>query len=235
MTEQELNIEIGDNLEVEGLLRGELTNTVTIFVHGLTGSSLVEHQFYNGARYLEQHGIPNYRYELYSSRPLIEATLRTHAADLDAVVRYFRNNGVSTVYVIGHSYGGPTTLLSEDRDFDSVVLWDPSYRPTKKSRKSEPIDHERLILNWNPDVVVGRKMIEEEKTIEWDALGKNITVPLKVIAAGDGVLYQHVKIYADNAAGKSEFVIIDGADHIFCKNDTAEQLFAETLSWLKAK
>src|SRR5690348_12972313 len=108
--EQAIKIKIpGTKKTMRGILRGSLTQPLVVFVHGLTGK-MNEHIFFNGARFLEEHGYASFRFELYDfyadSRKLGECTIQTHADDLDTVVAYFRKRGAKHIFVVGHSYGG---------------------------------------------------------------------------------------------------------------------------------
>ena len=106
-----------------------MNNPLVVFVHGFTGHKN-EHQFFNAARFFEKKGISTFRFDLYSwqddARKLDDCTLSLHGQDLDTLIKYFRNKGVKKISVVGHSFGGPSVLLSKKKDFDSAVLWDPS-------------------------------------------------------------------------------------------------------------
>ncbi len=223
---------VGGGKSVKGFLRGPLTKPLVIFVHGLTGDPN-EHQFYNGARYLEQQGFSSFRYYLYDSRPLRQATLKTHAADFDAVVAYFRKHGKRKIFAVGHSYGGTTILLSKDKDLDGAVLWDPSYKLAllRSRSKYEPRLKAYRIRGY-VDYLFGKRMVDVDANIPWEELGKDIAYPLKVITAGNGVL-RGSRRYAENAQGKSAHEVIRGAGHCFEEDGVAEKLYASTVRWLK--
>lgn len=231
--EKLIRIPVGKGKSIKGYLRGPLSKPLVIFVHGLTGDPN-EHQFYNGARYLEKHGLSTFRYYLYDSRPLRQATLKTHAADLDKVVAYFRKRGKRKIFAVGHSYGGPTILLSKQKDLDGAVLWDPSYKPGKGL--SSILRYDKRLkayrLRWYIEYLLGKRMIDVDLKIPWEDLGKDIVFPLKVVLAGKGVLRKSHR-YAANAQGKSDWEAIEGASHCFYEDGVAEKLYASTVKWFK--
>lgn len=233
--EKIVRIPVGGGKSVKGYLRGPLTKPLVIFVHGLTGDPN-EHQFYNGARYLEKRGFSSFRYYVYDSRPLVKATLKTHAVDFDAVVKYFRKRIKRKIFAVGHSYGGATILLAKEKDLDGAVLWDPSYKTRKialirSMSKYEP-KFNAYRLRWYVDYLLGKPMVDVDAAVEWNELGKDVTFPLKVVIAGNGVLKQSKK-YAENAQGKSTVEVVPGAGHNFNEDGAAEKLFRATEAWLR--
>ena len=231
--EKLIRVPVGGGKSVKGYLRGPLTKPLVIFVHGLTGDPN-EHQFYNGARYLEKHGFSTFRYYVYDSRPLVKATLKTHAADFDAVVEYFRKRTKRKIFAVGHSYGGATILLAKEKDLDGAVLWDPSYKAGKGLSSLLKYD-KRLSayrLRWYVEYLIGKRMVDVDLATPWEDLGKDVTFPLKVVIAGNGVLRQSRR-YAENAQSKSAAEIVPGAGHNFNEDGTAEKLFVATVKWLK--
>lgn len=224
----------GNGKSIKGFLRGSLTKPLVIFVHGLTGDPN-EHQFYNGARYLENQGFSTFRYYLYDSRPLRQATLKTHATDFDKVVAYFRKRTKRKIFAVGHSYGGATVLLSKRKDLDGAVLWEPSYKAGKALNPLLKYDKrlKAYRLEWYVESLLGKRMVDVDLATPWEDLGKDVTFPLKVITAGKGALRKSAR-YAKNAQGRSDAEVIAGASHCFDEDGAEEKLFASTVKWLKS-
>lgn len=236
--EKQITIRTSDNKVIYGTLCGSITNPLIIFVHGLGGFK-DEHIFFNGARYLEKRGYSTLRFDLYNyekdARKLQDCTLSIHAQDLDTVIRYLRNKGLKTIHVVGHSFGGPTILLSKQKEFDKVVLWDPSIDPEVLKKELKHIEEsDAYYVDWGAAVIIGKKMIEENKAIKPLQLIKNIHVPIKLIFAGKGELKESDwKKYFDSANQPKAMTVIPSASHNFHEEGTEEQLFEETLDWLK--
>lgn len=229
--EKELKIPLGQNKVAYGTLFGDLKNPLIIFVHGFTGHK-DEHIFFNGARFFEKNGYSSFRFNLYGdandARKLNDSPLSQNAEDLDIVIDFFNKKGVNKIYVVGHSYGGLVILLSKYQKFDKACLWDPSYNPNGITDEAEYLKEKDLYYfdKWEFAFTIGKKMYEENKTINPEELIKKIKVPVKIILAGNGRL----KNYWRN---QKNSIIIPGATHTFSEYGTEEKLFEETLNWIK--
>lgn len=238
--EREVKIRTRDKKWIYGMLRGSVRRPVIVFVHGLTGH-MDEHAFYDGVRFFERHGFSSFRFNLYDwrkgARRLSQCTLRVHACDLDRVIEYLRRRGARRVFVVGHSYGGPTILLSKQKWYDGVVLWDPSIGVHRFFRKALYVRSlGAYVERWGVDVVLGRAFIREAQALTstklLDAI-RTIHAPIKIITAGKGMLVRGCQRYYAAANPPKTLVIIRGADHNFNFEGNQEALFRETLAWLK--
>lgn len=237
--EQELRIPIPKTKKfINAKIFGPLDRPFVVFVHGLAGH-MDEHLFYNGARFFDKHGFSSLRFNLYDwqddARQLIDCTLETHAQDLDTATAHLRKQNVKKIIVVGHSYGGPTVLLSKRKDFDAAVLWDPSNDAYEKMFKNDKYIKKINLyrVEGGYEVLVGKEMHEESKEIDWDNLIQHIHVPIKIICAGKGTLIEDGKRYFSQANEPKEFTIIEGAAHNFFEEGALEKLLNETLSWTK--
>jgi len=238
--EKEIKIPISKNKYIYGCLRGQLTKPLIIFIHGLTGH-MNEHIFYNGARYFEKQGFSSFRFNLYDYQPdarkMKQCDLQIHANDLDLVIKYFRRKKVKKIFVVGHSYGGPTILLSKDKDYDGIILWDPTYNPKKLFKKLKLVKElNAYIMNWEYGIIVGKKMFDEAKIIDGKKISemvKKIYVPVKIICAGDGILVKKGKGYYSVANEPKSIVVIKNASHCFNEDGVENKLFKQTLIWFK--
>jgi len=240
---QDLNIRISRDVRVYGRLNGSLKHPLIVIVHGLPGG--IGEAFYEkAAEWFEKHGYAVYRFCLYGwqkdARQLIDCTLRTHADDVDAVARYFRRHGVQKMYLVGHSFGGPTILLSKEQRFDATVLWDPSHGLTfLRESFGTPGGKYVKVLNgylmrWGASVVLGKAMVQEVERLLWDDLPKDFHVPLKIISAGKGVLLRGAKKYIQAAHEPKSLNVIRGATHYF--DDTPgmqERVYRLSKDWFR--
>lgn len=238
--EREVKIRTRDGKTIYGMLRGNLRRPVIVFVHGLTGH-MDEHTYYDGVRFFERHGFSSFRFNLYDwrkgARLLHECTLQTHADDLDRIIEWLRDHSARKVFVIGHSYGGPTILRSRRRNFDAVVLWDPSYGHSLTFTGAKYVKGLKgSIAIWGIGYLIGNAMVREARQMtarKSEGLIRGIHVPIKIIAAGKGELLKGSKRYYAAANPPKAFAIIRGADHNFNYEGNQESLFRETLAWLK--
>lgn len=221
------------------MLRGSLDKPLVIFVHGFTGYKN-EHQFYNAARFFEKNSFSTFRFDLYSwkkdARKLEECTLSLHGQDLDIVVGYFRNKGAKKIFVVGHSFGGVSVLLSKKKDFDAAVLWDSSGdKDVKlKAKYVKEIDKYYYQDDSAYGFTISREMYEENNNkIIPSELIKEMQLPIKVIVAGAGIMVDEGKKLFENAKNPKDFAIIQSATHCFDEDGAEENLFQETYNWFK--
>lgn len=237
--EKVLKIPTSYHKVIYGRLRGSLDQPLVVFVHGL-GGLMDQHIYYNGSRFLEAHNISSFRFNLYGwekdARKLTDCTLETHSNDLDKVIAHFRNKDVKKIFVVGHSFGGPTILLSKNKGFDGVILWDPSYGYPMSFKGAKYINSLKVYrTTWNFDVLISKKMIKESKTLKEkeEKVIKELDIPIKIINAGNSFLLEGGKRYYELANEPKDRVIINGADHTFNEDGVEEKLFKETLEWVK--
>nr|MBI5455799.1 alpha/beta fold hydrolase [Candidatus Levybacteria bacterium] len=235
--EEDIKIPLGQGKFAYGTLRTKSISSLIIFVHGFTGHKN-EHIFFNGARFFEKHNLASFRFDLYAeakdARKLNDSTLTLHAKDLDTVVDYFKKR-YAKIFVAGHSFGGITVLLSQKQAFNKAILWDPSPNPkeiTGKARYLKEID--KYYLNeWGVATTIGKEMFEQNNSLNTHKLFKNFHVPIKIIAAGNGILVDSGKKYFENANKPKSFAIVNNATHCFDEDGTEEKLFQETYDWIK--
>ena len=208
-----------------------------IFVHGLTENQN-DHQFYNAVEFFNPKGFATFRFDLYSwmpkGRKLKDCSIKTHSKDLDIVLKYFKNK-YKKIYLVGHSFGGPTVIYSKIEPAKAIVLWDPSINNGKY--KKDYIFNENLgcyIGNWSIACLISKEMFEEEINIDfYPEYHDKIVVPMKIICAEKGVLWKDWKKVISKFTNKKEFVVMKDADHCFTKEGNEETLFKETLKWFK--
>lgn len=236
--ESNVQIPTPDGKTIYGRLRGEINNPTVVFVHGL-GGVMDQHIYFNGARFLEKSGISSFRFGLYgwdeNARSLSECTLGTHCSDLELVIDYLRDKGGKTIFAVGHSFGGPTILLSQERTYSGIILWDPSYDYPLSFKEAQYVKSlDAYIIRWNMDIVINKGMIKEASTLkerEEKAI-KELRVPIKIINADDSHLVSGGKRYFELASDPKAHVILSNSGHTFDADGAEEKLFQETLSWV---
>lgn len=242
--EKQVKLKTKDKHTVYGILNTSTkkSNILAIFVHGLTGNPN-EHTFHGAAQLFPKKGVDVFRFALYTwakgGRKLSECTISTHADDLNIVLTYFRNK-YKTIAVIGHSMGSPTILKSDTSKVDSIVFWDPSYlakgSEDKPSKKIRVDGKEKYIEEGGTECLINPAMVKEW---EWfngeNELGivSELNKPLKIIAAGKGILIKGSKEYFKVAQEPKDLTIVKGATHCFDEEGKEDILLSETLSWIK--
>jgi pimeloyl-ACP methyl ester carboxylesterase len=243
--ENPLKLKTKDGFTIYGVLNTspKKSSALTVFVHGLTGD-LTDHIFYNAARFFPSKGIDVFRFNLYDGRKggrsLVSSSIRTHAADLNQVLKRFRKD-YKHIVVVGHSLGGPAVITADTKLMDSIILWDPTGMPSLSDVSEgmkRPLKYIRslkaYLAEWNFTFLLGEEMAKEYDDLQPISLIKNVHVPLKIICAEKAGNAKPGKQYFTNANSPKEYVVIQGATHCFDEWGAEEQLFKETLAWVKA-
>lgn len=238
--EERIKIKMPDRKRIYGTLNyRKKTNKLIIFVHGLTGHQN-EHLFYNATKFFPEKEFATFRFNLYGwekdAQKFRNCTLGKHTENVNTIINFFKRK-YSSLYLVGHSLGAPTILLSDCNYAKAVVLLDPSYSfrefiggITKYDKKLG-----EYILDGAYEVVVRDEMYKSLTTDFPDVfkLVRKVHRPIKIIAAGKGLLLAGAKKYLKSANNPKELVIIKNATHCFDEEGTEEKLFKETLSWIK--
>lgn len=237
--EQQLKIPTADKKFIYGISRGSLDKPLVIFVHGFTGDRN-EHQFFNGARFFERQGFSSFRFNLYhwkkDARKLEECTLSLHGKDLDTVIEHFRKEGLRKIFVVGHSFGGVSILLSKRKDFDAATLWDSTGdKDVKlKAKYIKELDKYYYQDGWAYGFTISKQMYEQNnKKLKPSELIKSMHVPVKIIIAGAGIMLNEGKVLFQNANEPKGISTVPNATHCFDEDGAEERLFQETLKWFK--
>jgi pimeloyl-ACP methyl ester carboxylesterase len=236
LVEKTYKIKTKDKKVIYGTLfsKGK-SDSLLVFVHGLTGHQN-EHYFYNGARFFAGHGIHTFRFNLYdgekNGRRLIDCSISTHAKDLATVLDLFSKK-YEKIYVVGHSLGGPSVLLSDLSKVNAAILWDPSISLSSLARfiKYDKRTKSRF-LDWGVQYYISEDMVNEWKGLDARML-EAINLPVKFIFAEKGILEKKWKKTLEKIKSKKEVVKIKNATHCFDEEGTEESLFKETLSWIR--
>jgi len=232
--EKTVHIKLHDGKQMSGVLRGSVKRPVLLMVHGLTGHNQ-EHLFFNGARYFDRHGISTLRINLYSdgkdARCLSNCTLKTHAQDVSAALKYLKRHGAKQIFALGHSYGGPSIMLADQKMIDGYILLDSSYKPDFiKLFGAKNLNKKQMKIDWGVEFIVSRAMKKFSDDLDWAAMARKIKKPVLAVYAGKGILQKSTKIYSKTVSGPAKLVGIPGATHCFDEDGAEEKLFHEILN-----
>jgi len=237
--EKALKIKAADGKMIHGLLRGSLNKPVIVQVHGLAGN-MNEAMHYNAARYFEKHGFSSLRFNLYSwekgSRKLHESTFSNHGKDIDSVLAYLKSHGAKKVFIIGHSYGFPSILHTENRSFAAVAAWDGSILPANHVDAPQRIQKPKgRLIDFGYLIVVSDQMAKDSRKIKSLDLLKTFEQPISFITVNDNVdgnLGGAQKMFKA-FRHKKELVVVKGAHHTFSEDGKQEELCSATVKWFK--
>ena len=232
-----LALKTSDNRLIYGTLDSGNNKTVLIFVHGFTGNQ-DEHHYFNAVPFFIKNNCDTFRFNFYSrdvkARHLTESSITTHTQDLKVVIDNFKDK-YDELILIGHSLGALVILNTDVSDVSRLVLWDPT-TPFKnieeKGATFDPILN-KYIFHWGIDFLVPMQMLDEWISLDLNKLIEKVPIPCKLIFAGDSGKHELWKPYINRFRIKHESVIIARATHGFIEEGTEQELFEETLTWIK--
>jgi len=237
--ETQVSIETTGDHHINGTLRyrDERPNRVVVFVHGLTGHSN-ELIHWLGADFFNRNGYAALRFDLYSglegARRFEETSVSDHAEDLNRILQYCFDEGFETVYLVGHSLGGPVVLLSDTSKVSAISLWDPTYDTRLLVESSSNYD-ERVkgrFIGWGIRQIWGTRMPEELLNFpDCGELISKVTQPIQIISAENGEKDANPLRYYDRANEPKAKATIPGSSHCFVEEGVPEKLFQKTLEW----
>ncbi len=211
-----------------------------VMVHGLTGH-MNEYQNKIAANILAQAGFTVLRFNLYDGekdgRSLTDSTLKIHANDLKTVMKE-KTSDFDEIYMIGHSYGGPTVMIAEPRQVDAICLWDPSFDlPSIWTWDDVKLIEKNGLRFFGTAVecLIGDEFIKEAYN-EYDVeeclkLSESVNRPILVLHA-DKFRYAKQDISWHSAGHpESERIILEDTDHCFWDGQNLEQVLKHTINW----
>lgn len=240
MKETSWTITARDGAAIHGRLNHaeKKSNHCVVMVHGLTGN-MQEYQHKAGALFFAAQGYDVFRFDLYGeekgARRLRDCTLTTHAADLQDVLAE-KTAGYDKIFLIGHSYGGPTIMLAQPKQAAAISLWDPSFdlphlwgQLPASEENGYCIEGRGVEVLLNPAMMTETHLYDRENCL---ALSRTLGRPIQVIHA-EHCIYNAPDEISWHSAGHpdNERHLIKGADHCFVEGDTLAEALGHSWRW----
>ncbi len=238
MREEKIQLPTSDGHVIFGTMNTAGNNAVIIFVHGFTGHQN-EHHYFNAVPFFLPHHFDTCRFDFYGrkktkGRPLAESSLTTHKQDLETVIQYCAKQ-YKKIIVVGHSLGPLVILQSDLSQVSQIVLWDPT-TPFHNPAEKHAVFHAELdkyVFEWEMDFIVSKEMVDEWMAMDLQKYVQELSVPCKIIFAGNSEKYDAWQQYLPHFSVENEHVVVDDATHIFVEKGTEKKLFEETLRWIQ--
>lgn len=238
--ENKWTLDTPDGAKIYGVKNSTRDNakSAIFMVHGLA-SHMHEYAFKQAADFFaEEYDI--YRFNLYDGddggRMLLKCTMQTHANDLNTVLAEFSDK-YEKVFLIGHSYGGPTVMLANPKNITAVSLWDPSFDLShiqKEFSKDFVSSGGYYTVNWGTSYLISKDMYDEAGNLDEIAcadLAKNFSAPVQVIHAGDGFYVNFDKSYHSFGNSQNIREVVAGTVHCFYEGNSCDDLLSKTKKW----
>ncbi len=236
--QKEIQINTKDDHIIYGTLDSKQnSDTLLIFVHGLSGHK-DEHHYFNAVPYFTEKNFDTFRFNFYTREPhsrlLSESSLTTHSDDLKLVINNFKEK-YKNIILIGHSFGALIIINTDLSDISKIVLWDPTGELNKIKEKNASFnsDLNKYILHWGMDILINKELADDWQSVDLSKSMKNLKTPCKFIFAGNSSKHKAWEPFLKKIKVKNESVIINGATHGFIEEGVEQKLFEETFDWVK--
>ncbi len=228
MEEVKVEIRVGDE-KVSGVLSipNEVADTFCILCHGLLSSKESPKYKLLQARFSEI-GIPTLRFDFRgcgkSSRTLKDTDLSTRVEDLLACMDFMEREFPGRALLMGSSLGGVVVTIScSKRDnIAATSLW------------ATPISFSRIKEAEKENVIpqIGDRFREELIRYSHKPYIKNLVKPIFIHGSMDEIVPKEQAEEAFREATEpKKLVIVEGADHVFSKENHLKRAVDETVKW----
>ncbi len=242
MTERDVTFLAEDGKTIYGTLNthaGSKCRGLIIYAHGLP-SNRNDYTYLQSARMFAKLGYDTLRISFYdwqkNARNLKDCGFADHVADLEIVISKHKRK-YKNIYLIGHSWGGPTIILTDCTHVTAISLWDPSYNVPFWWNQGVRIEGRKVYLTGAIDCLISKTMHREALSLTMERcrdLSETFDKPLQVIGAKkDGMLYKFKESYHTHAQGPTDYHLIVKADHSFLDEDALKETVQYTHNWFK--
>ena len=249
MSEEHISIKSADEHLIYGTLHSlnQKSDKLIVFAHGLSHSHqhylpLIAAPFFNNADF------DFFAFSFYwrdkKARSLSQTSLKDQISDLKSVITHYQSS-YEDIYLIGHSLGALTALISNIGTIKAQSYWDPAFDVShfwQVTNGLTPVKGNELYqLNYGNTFLIHAELVEQindypDKTCV--ELAKLIKTPTQLIIPSQSIFdaspHSSPEAYLKALSGPSELIYIEKANHTFTLEGNAEKLFNKALKWFNA-
>jgi len=214
------------------------SDKLVVFVHGLPGD-FTSYPNYMAACEFANMGYDSLVFSLYgwsdAEKKLKDCTIKVFAQTVEAVLEK-KAKKYKKVFLVGHSYGGPTILHVKSKKITAVSLWDPSYNMAMWWKDWAVRKGSLIIGPGAYDMVIPPRLHREAMSFDIEKcrkLGGEYEAPLQVIHAEKGLLYEVKESYHSYHGDISSYHVVRGADHSFTRHKWLHEVVSVTHDWFR--
>ncbi len=238
MQEHKFTLPTADGKTIYGVRTGDATKPAVVVVHGYARHAN-DYQLKRFAQLTETQ-FCTYRFNLYdgreNARHAHDCTFATHALDIAGMLEMVKSQH-EKIFMLGHSFGGPSIMVANPEGVAAVSLWDPSYNifQAQKDFASRYEDAgEYYLLQAGFSCTMSKRMYDAGSQFtqaKCAALSADAKFPVQVVLAGAGYYADKGESFDTlNTHGHRRDVVPD-ADHSFWDGNTADIATLHSVSW----
>ncbi len=244
MYEEQFTHTLSSGIEIDCVLNSpskDLPKEAVVIMHGL-GCNYSSHPYPSATQYFVEKGYAVFRFNFCGGEKqkqnILDTTPTTLTNDLKEIIRRLQKD-ISSLYLVGHSYGGWLIMRANIPHINASSLWDPSYNLSDRgwAEGLEDDYNDRICVRWGDAYMFSKDMIAEEKeecTLKkCRELAKNFQTPFQVIHADKGILYKRDGSYNEYSDQPTDYHLIKGASHCFDELTVMPELFDKTFEWFQ--
>lgn len=243
-----------DGRDIQGHLRvpestgqASASSTLVILSHGFGGTYRDVDRY---AQYFTEQGMATFDFDFYgggsgnaSGGQTTDMSVLTEAADLNAVVDYFRSGrqrglNISKLILFGQSQGGfVSTYVAANRpsDVDSLVLVFPAFVIQDDSRQRNPSPESGPETSSLMGVQIGRQYDVDAQSFDIYSLMPRYTGPVFIAhGTADSIVPIRYSERARSTFPDARLVQVDGAGHGFYGDDF-QNVSAQALRFMQER
>jgi len=231
------------NENLAGVLTGDLSDKLIIICHGLADTK-DNPTFVTLSEELKDFAA-TFRFDFSgngeSEGVFEDSTYHKEVEDLEAVIDYFKEQGVNEFVLIGHSMGGGICQVVAGKREEVKGLVSLAGVGRAEAFKDKFPDIITAVENDEPAYFFGsekypvtKKYIESTQMIDIMSYAKTCKCPVLAVQGSNDLLIRkdHTQEWLDNLAHNNwSFLIIEGADHAFNRK-VSEEAHQKTMSEL---
>jgi len=166
------------------------------------------------------------------------ATVRSEIRDLEDAISFTRQNGASSISLIGLSLGATVILYAKhDEAVRAIVLWSPAFdmRPQHKEYQHDVEKHGFITLKralTGEDAKLGYEMWKEFGELDPANRVRETTAPTLIVYGTDDNERPTVEKYFSMLKAAKRLEIVEGGDHDWIARGPRSVAFEKTIEWI---
>lgn len=238
-----------DNIELNGILAKNNSNTCVIMCHGIRSGKEEHGNFTKLAKNLNENNIDSFRFDFRghgeNNTDFSKVTIAGEIKDLEATIYNILNLGYKNIILLGASFGGGIVSLINTKKYEQIkglILWYPCivYKDTdlfcmENVRKSlkEGFLETKSTKTGKKFIFSKELMLQTTKYKPYDSLLNNLLPKLFIHGNNDkNVFYENIEKCANKCKNAKLFIIENGTHGFFDNEEHFKFVLNKTVEYV---